>query len=848
MPDSSRQPGNIVPTIFITLLAAYGIGVSIPKSSPRTSPQSAKSSSTASSALSTGSTRNEYGHSAIALLRQFLATSTVEEEEDKPWLDGDSQQSGEFGDNDSRRNYSIKFLIATLPEPFSPALRSSFDNELDAITAAANDASYTLDSFDLPWQDAAKSQPQGLQLAPEIEVFAGNPTPTAAASGTRMAGPIRSRKFAANLASPVGPTATLQYTPTTTPSPKPVELYSLRSKREADRRWEREPGLILFRGVGKNQNQLRLLFLVGETPTRGINKMPMRDALDQIAWLWTLPDRREYQHLRQVVGSSLLCCGKEPASKDLAILGPSFSGSAPSMRNELESWLGAIARSYPGLKVKFHLFSGSATAINKAELTPDKCSSCLTWEPLLAPDNDRWRLTASLLHNGVSAIAPLVSSNPGDSTTTNPDDSRPTVAVLTEQTTYGITSRPVSVQWLPFPLHISDLRTAFDNGKQPEMAGGVVPHPPDVPEANEAGQQREDVPPSFSTRSPAYNQFILRQLMTAIKREHLRYVVIMASDIEDLVFLANNVRQYSPDSWIFVLSSDLWVLRTAVNRDLYGTIVVSSYPPFSALAELWRQFPNENAQGVYNATLAGLGWPMLELEQGAPFTINPSKQPVLWASVVGLDEIWPLGFQLTGTAGRPDLDLLSTLGCPTYPLRFILLITALAMFCLLTALALLRPLYAQHLAFSGRWIATNTPDWITRLTDGVDKQPFAALQGLRRKHLASLGVGLLIATIIGAGYFWLPLRICGVLQIDLRLLLLGIFALLSLILSALAAGVAAWNVIYPSGRNGWRSSRGTRRTWSWVCSCGIILFSPIGLCFYRTPFLHILWFCSFYVS
>jgi len=359
------------------------------------------------------------------------------------------------------------------------------------------------------------------------------------------------------------------------------------------------------------------------------------------------------------------------------------------------------------------------------------------------------------------------------------------------------------------------------------VASGVELHPADVPEATEAGQQREDVPPSFSTRSPAYNQLVLRQLMTAIEREHVRHVVIMASDMADLVFLASNIRRYSPDSSILVLSSDLWPLRTDVNPDLYGTIIVSTYPLFFenlrwtfSHSLFWRQFPTETAHGAYNATLAALRKPAFELEQGPPFTSSPGQQTALWASVVGLDELWPLTFQSNGTAGKSDLDLLSVVGCQSYPLRFVCLIFALATFCSLSALTLLTRPLARCQNSLGRWINANMPDWATRLTDAVGKPPFVAFQGLRGNHLACLGAGLFIAAIVGAGYVWLPVTVCGVSSAGR--ISLGTLTLVSVILSGLAAGVAGRNMIYACPARGELLSC-TRATWSWFGTFTIML-------------------------
>ena len=100
-----------------------------------------------------------------------------------------------------------------------------------------------------------------------------------------------------------------------------------------------------------------------------------------------------------------------------------------------------------------------------------------------------------------------------------------------------------------------------------------------------------------------------------------------------------------------------------MNPDLYGTLVFSTYPLFGP-NQLWTypyltnrgsphyQFPSENAQGIFNATLKLLEGPNEHLyehlyEHSPPFTEKPDLA-ALWVSVVGRDQIWPLGFHEFG--------------------------------------------------------------------------------------------------------------------------------------------------------------------------------------------------------
>ena len=84
------------------------------------------------------------------------------------------------------------------------------------------------------------------------------------------------------------------------------------------------PGLILFRD---NENsRLLVVFLVGETPTTGVHKSAFESALKQVS---ELP-----KYAPQATCIAGLDCQSE-----IKIIGPSFSGSATSIRLSLEEWL-----------------------------------------------------------------------------------------------------------------------------------------------------------------------------------------------------------------------------------------------------------------------------------------------------------------------------------------------------------------------------------------------------------------------------------------------------------------------------------------------------------------------------
>jgi hypothetical protein len=229
MAEGGNSGKSFVPTIIVALLAAWGLTSGSGSSSFTPGNRTARANRPAMTSTSTD--EQEYPHSAAALLENFLATAPVGEDPDRPWLQKTNPAETL---PDDRKKYGVNFLIATLPGPASPALRSEFDNDLDAIVSAASDAGYTLDSFDLPWQEI-------------------NGDKSEAAASDDEDSPL--------------------------PALAPRKVLTRRNAEKA-KRWQRQPGIILFHS--QFPPNLLVLFIVGETQTGGINKLPLRDALDQI--------------------------------------------------------------------------------------------------------------------------------------------------------------------------------------------------------------------------------------------------------------------------------------------------------------------------------------------------------------------------------------------------------------------------------------------------------------------------------------------------------------------------------------------------------------------------------------
>jgi len=421
----------------------------------------------------------------------------------------------------------------------------------------------------------------------------------------------------------------------------------------------RDPGVILFRG----SKGLLLLFLVGETPTGGIHRVAFQNALRQI------------EELPRRVGSKT----EEPAQKEpLRILGPSFSGSDDSLAILLKGW---IDGQKPPPEVR--IVSGSATSIDKDELLKKIGGLEVNFHStvLNAPQ------ASAEFYNYLIDRDPQIALS---------DDGRPArahIALLSEAGTgHGQNIRelksPLLVRSQTFPLHISQLRVEAaksplrnDATNAPAVKDANLPLP--MSETGSPGSK--DIAPLFSSLETVTMELALREMLSAIHRERIRYVGVSATDPQDRIFLVREIRKHCPNVMIFTSSTDLFYLHSESNPDFQGTLVISPYPLFG-LNQLWTypfegnrrllQFSTHSAQGIYNATLALLDEHDKMLEYGFPFDRyedGKERYPALWLGIVGRNGIWPVktfdsrGFKIT----EQSLESLKSEGVPPDVLRIL---------------------------------------------------------------------------------------------------------------------------------------------------------------------------------
>jgi hypothetical protein len=375
---------------------------------------------------------------------------------------------------------------------------------------------------------------------------------------------------------------------------------------------QRSPGLMLFRG--SDPRSLALVFLVVETAKTGIQKGAFKGSLDLIA------DLQE--------------AAIEP---EVSILGPSFSGSVESLRLALQAWR-KNRGDRPGLKLK--AASGSATANDLDELFGDMdVSFCRTVLPDRVLHDEAFAFLSGEMGWDLRRVALLTESDTayGQKFITTEKD---------EQNRRGAGPAHQGIVLIPFPSHISDLRNAVEVEEKAQAQKPAVENPlqSDHPVLDLDLSGREptaDLVPTFSPLTTYSNDLMLSNLLGTIAREGIRYVGIVATDVKDKLFLAEEVRRLAPDVVLFTFDNNLLYAYPQYAQTTDGMLVFSSSPLFTQGApwlpaspeDRWgttrRQFSGEFQQGVFEAVRYLLG-------------ARPVPEPHAWIAAVGNGALWPI--------------------------------------------------------------------------------------------------------------------------------------------------------------------------------------------------------------
>jgi hypothetical protein len=405
--------------------------------------------------------------------------------------------------------------------------------------------------------------------------------------------------------------------------PKPGDSTTIVTRQDTVKRVAAQvrPGIILFRRADPDSLQLRLLYVVGELPTSGVHKRALAAALEERAALY-----RD------------TCAWRIRAKHRLRIIGPTFSGSALSLRLTL------LARLRQADTVE--IVSGSATDLSNLRTLSSTAGPVLRFSATVHPNEDMNEALKRLV------LEPL-------------DIEPREVALLRESSTqYGssVAGAP-SYFDVPFPMSISNLRAAYL--KAPAVPASAIQSPslsvtpsPKLPLTLEDQTKPRENLPVASELTPPSLDLVFDDIARTLTRHGIRLVGLLATDVRDKLFLGAELRKRMRDVQLFTYESSVLYLRPEHNQALRGMLVLSTYP-LAMESQWWTlgppvplrlSFSTDAAEGTYNATLFQLANPGAALDyRSVKDSANP--RPDIWLSTVGRSSFLPLDVLSHGPFG-----------------------------------------------------------------------------------------------------------------------------------------------------------------------------------------------------
>lgn len=523
------------------------------------------------------------------------------------------------------RPVQLKFLIATVPDPVDTHLSIFFDRAIESLQNAASTAGYDFDRYWIPWRE--------------------NP-----------------------------------YSAT----PDPL----VRAKQEEEKRkLEYQPGLLLFRG--QNDKPDLAVFLVGETPTGGVETAQFNTAVNFILnRSWTDPlDENQVPRYEALA----------PASGDppILVVGPSFSGSLPSLGSAIQfADTNPNSRRKTASQAVFKIISGS-TSSGDAEIDfKNGLRKNSSFASAVHPDDNAMcaflnriggaHPLVAVLSEGDTALGAELRNHELDAEVLRGAERR--LGRLKEGTTEHLQLRQkiselrgasqketcrgeasnVEVINFTFPRDIARLRNAYHD----DFLATPVPDkykafaPEGVTLTLKDSNTGHDTVPSFShEHTPLAQEATLMNLAVALRRNEVQYAGVVATDPLDAYFLSRFLAANAPNVRVFQLDADLMFVREPESTPLAGMLAITTYPlmaqnqQWTNRGQAWRIFSSRFSQGVYNAALALLRDPKPEgqtetdysqplLEYDSPFRETTSRQNTksipLWLTAAGRNGYWPI--------------------------------------------------------------------------------------------------------------------------------------------------------------------------------------------------------------
>jgi len=462
----------------------------------------------------------------------------------------------------SSKTSQLKFVIAILPDPAHTHLPVLFDQFAVAIQEAAQDEEYDFDGSWLPWDD--EETPYALladEKAANLEKENKENQPGVILFRKAMDCPEKPGKQ--QLAC--------------------KEVWSAPAKKDED-------------ALSNSYREGLVVFVVGEEATHGIHKEQFRNAL---AWIAAL----QPNNLK---------------GKPLAILGPTFSGSLPSVAQILSERnitaqldLGQTRNSQ-----QLAVYSGSVSSNLAAQAFQNTFASHVVFHSFVQNDDEILRRFCNYIkkeQRGFDSSRVAIVSE--DETAYGRSGMEPKEVEKDKDDKGDKNACPDRALRVYYPRDISALRDAYQTKSL--FDGGTSQQPADTQRRNlptdladPAGKVHDSIRSYGGNQTPLTQEAFLMEIVAALRELHARYILLRSSNTLDQLFLTNFLRRSYPDGRIVIVGSDLMFIRERGATGLSGTMTLSTYPLFplerdwtehQSLTAADRVFSADTTEGTYVA-------------------------------------------------------------------------------------------------------------------------------------------------------------------------------------------------------------------------------------------------------
>ncbi len=455
----------------------------------------------------------------------------------------------------------IECLVALVPDPVDSSVSFRFDETVESIELAAIVQNFVLERWRFPW-DEKHAAPKNFV---ELGIRWGTERTPAEKSGSNPRRPTSGDPGMLVFRKVVSSASDVKDGQTGKPDDDPA--------------------------ARPRDDEFLAVILVPETPTHGVDRPTLVQALELV------------EAMDETFSSNVA-----PEPKTLRILGPSYSGSMPSMRDGLLEWLKPCEHSRPR---RLDVVSGAAWAFDKKAFL-DALSL-----PSVRVD---FAATVHRAETVCAAVLKYLGYEDGDDSIKNDE-----VVILSELNTGAaqitrrqmiIKSRSSRTISLRYPLHIGEVRRVYESqGLLSDGAAEAIRGSLEIrQQAEDSATVRDIVPDQTPGQTAVSENRTLMQAMQYLQDGRFRTVGIIATDPHDAVFLARLINRYCPDATIFIIGSDLMLLDPESIADMRGVVVGATYPLFplnhawtaSELSSRGSVFTSQHAQGTYNAAVIHL--------------------------------------------------------------------------------------------------------------------------------------------------------------------------------------------------------------------------------------------------